>query len=229
MIVRICVLVVVLLVSACARKPPAEVADLVILDAGIVTMNSAQPDASALAVRSGKIAYVGDDAGAQGWIGKNTRVLRLKGVTVLPGLIDTHIHLMDGALALDYCTLGDKELTLAQIAPLVRECAERTPGDRLGRRAGSEWRRDSRLISSQSMPSFPVDRCCCGAQTVTRAGPIASRSSVSESGATRQIRRADASGATGTARRRDFWSTKPLTLSRTISTNLLRSNASACW
>ena len=128
MIVRICVLVVVLLVSACARKPPAEVADLVILDAGIVTMNSAQPDASALAVRSGKIAYVGDDAGAQGWIGKTTRVLRLKGVTVLPGLIDTHIHLMDGALTLDYCTLGDKELALAQIVPLVRECAERTPG-----------------------------------------------------------------------------------------------------
>ncbi len=111
MIVRICVLVVVLLVSACARKPPAEVADLVILDAGIVTMNSAQPDASALAVRSGKIAYVGDDAGAQGWIGKSTRVLRLKGVTVLPGLIDTHIHLMDGALALDYCTLGDQTAT----------------------------------------------------------------------------------------------------------------------
>ena len=108
MIVRICVLVV-LLVSACARKPQAEVADLVILDAGIVTMNSAQPDATALAVRSGKIAYVGDDAGAQGWIGKNTRVLRLKGVTVLPGLIDTHIHLMDGALAIDHCTLGDKQ------------------------------------------------------------------------------------------------------------------------
>src|SRR6185295_16397408 len=85
-------------------------------------------DASALAVRSGKIAYVGDDAGAQGWIGKNTRVLRVKGVTVLPGLIDTHIHLMDGALTLDYCTLSDKELTLAQIVPLVRECAERTPG-----------------------------------------------------------------------------------------------------
>src|SRR6185295_19334588 len=129
MIVRICVLVVVLLVSACARKPPAEVADLVILDAGIVTMNSAQPDASALAVRSGKIAYVGDDAGAQGWIGKTTRVLRLKGVTVLPGLIDTHIHLMEGALHLGYCMLGDRKLTLAEIGPLVRQCAERNPGD----------------------------------------------------------------------------------------------------
>ncbi len=128
MIFRICALVVVLVVSACARKPQAEVADLVILDAAVVTMNSAQPDATALAVRSGKIAYVGDDAGARSWIGKTTRVLRLKGVTVLPGLIDTHIHLMDGALALDYCTLGDKELALAQIAPLVHQCAERTPG-----------------------------------------------------------------------------------------------------
>ena len=150
MIFRICALAVVLVVSACARKPQAEVADLVILDARIVTMNSAQPDATALAVRSGKIAYVGDNEGAQGWIGKTTRVLRLKGVTVLPGLIDTHIHLMDGALALDYCTLGDKELTLAQIAPLVRQCAERTPGagwvvvqglNTAGFRAGSQVNR----------------------------------------------------------------------------------------
>ena len=102
---------VLLLMSACARKAQPNPADLVLLDAAIVTMNAAQPDASALAVRGDKIVFVGDAPGAQGWIGKNTRVLRLKGVTVLPGLIDTHIHLMGGALAMDQCTLRDKELS----------------------------------------------------------------------------------------------------------------------
>jgi len=126
MLARVFLLCVLLLMSACARK--AQPADLVLLDGAIVTMNAAQPDASALAVRDSKIAYVGDAPHAQGWIGKHTRVLRLKGVTVLPGLIDTHIHLMGGALAMDQCTLRDKELSLAQIAPLVRDCAERTPG-----------------------------------------------------------------------------------------------------
>lgn len=118
-----------ILVSACAKTPPANVADLVILDAAIVTMDPAQPQARALAIRDGKIAYVGDDEHAQSWIGKHTRVLRLGGVTVLPGLIDSHIHLMEGALSLDACTFGDVELTLAQVAPIVLECATRTPGD----------------------------------------------------------------------------------------------------
>lgn len=128
MLARVFVLCVLLVMSACARKAQPKPADLVLLDGAIVTMNAAQPNASALAVRGGKIAYVGDAQHAQGWIGKDTRVLRLKGVTVLPGLIDTHIHLMAGALAMDQCTLRDKELSLAQIAPLVRDCAERTPG-----------------------------------------------------------------------------------------------------
>jgi predicted amidohydrolase YtcJ len=129
MILRICLVMLVLIASACAREPAVEVADLVITGANIVTMNPAQPEASALAARAGKIAYVGDHAGAEKWIGKSTRVLKLAGVTVLPGLIDTHIHLMDGALALEYCMLSDQKLTYAQMAPFVRECIGRTPGD----------------------------------------------------------------------------------------------------
>src|SRR5262245_2520155 len=129
MITRICLAVLVLIVSGCARKPAAEVADLVIMGTNIVTMNPAQPEATALAVRGGKIAYVGDDAGAEKWIGEKTRVLKPAGVTVLPGLIDTHIHLMDGALNLEYCALSDQKLTYAEMAPFVRECVARTPGD----------------------------------------------------------------------------------------------------
>jgi predicted amidohydrolase YtcJ len=124
----ICVLMA-LLVSACAREPQANVADLVILDAAIVTMNPAQPEARALAVRDGKIAYLGDDEHAQSWIGKDTRVLRLGGVTVLPGLIDTHIHLMESALTLDTCTFDDKQLTLTEAAPIILDCSARTPGE----------------------------------------------------------------------------------------------------
>jgi predicted amidohydrolase YtcJ len=125
--INICVLVA-LLASGCAREPKTE-ADLVILDAAVATMNSAQPQATAVAVREGKIAYVGDDEGAQRWIGKNTRVLRVKGVTVLPGLIDSHIHLAEGSETMEACTFDDKELTLGEIKPIVAECAVRTPGE----------------------------------------------------------------------------------------------------
>src|SRR5262245_61196105 len=93
-----------LALAACGSKtsqsPTAShaVADLVILDRAVATVNTAQPEARALAVKDGKIAFVGDDAGAQKWIGPQTKVVQAKGMSVWPGLIDSHIHLMEGAL-----------------------------------------------------------------------------------------------------------------------------------
>ena len=120
-----------LLVTACSRAPeePANVADLVILDGAIETMDPAQPQVRALAVRDGKVAYLGDDETARKWVGKDTRVVEAKGMSVWPGLIDSHIHLMEGALTLDDCTFNDAPLTVAQIGPIIKECVARTPGD----------------------------------------------------------------------------------------------------
>jgi hypothetical protein len=69
-------------------------------------MDSASTHATALTVRDGKFAYVGDDAGATPQIGPNTQVLRVEGTTVLPGLIDSHIHAAGGALKLGGCSLS---------------------------------------------------------------------------------------------------------------------------
>jgi predicted amidohydrolase YtcJ len=130
MIVRatLCTLIA-LTALACTQRQPADVADVVILDAAIVTMDPAQPQASALAMRDGKIAFVGDNEAAQKWIGDKTRVVRVAGATVLPGLIDSHIHVMSGALSLDSCTFADAQLALAEVAALIRECVARTPGE----------------------------------------------------------------------------------------------------
>lgn len=116
------------LLASCTPQAPAETADLVILDAAIDTQNPAQPTASALAIRGGKISFVGDAEHAQPLIGRQTKVLRLKGVSVWPGLIDSHIHLMEGALSMDACTAEDAYLPLEQVAPIIRECVMRTPG-----------------------------------------------------------------------------------------------------
>jgi predicted amidohydrolase YtcJ len=124
----ICTLVALVL-TACSREsgPEAPKAELVILDASVLTMNPAQPQARALAVKDGKVAFVGGEQQAQSWIGNDTRVLRLKGATVLPGLIDTHIHLAMGALSLDACTAADEQLALEKLAPIIQECAARNP------------------------------------------------------------------------------------------------------
>lgn len=116
----------VTLLAACgspAPPPPeAKLADLVILDADIRTMEPAQPIASALAANDGRIIAVGDAATVKPFIGPQTRVIRAAGRTVLPGLIDSHIHAAEGALARGGCTLDDDELTIKQAAPRIRAC-----------------------------------------------------------------------------------------------------------
>jgi predicted amidohydrolase YtcJ len=125
---NLCVLAVIAL-AACSKAPEHPAANLVVLDAAIQTMNPAQPQATALAVVDGKIAYVGDEQGAQAWIGKDTRVLRANKATMLPGLIDSHIHLMEGSLSLDSCSAGDAQLTIEGLAPIIRDCVAKNPGD----------------------------------------------------------------------------------------------------
>jgi predicted amidohydrolase YtcJ len=114
---------------ACNRGPGVEPADLVITGGHVDTMNPASPTAQAVAVRAGRIVFVGDDAGARPFIGGKTRVVPAGGASVLPGLIDAHIHLMEGALVMDDCSFDDAQLSLSQIAPIIRECAAKNPGD----------------------------------------------------------------------------------------------------
>ncbi len=113
---------------ACARGPSVEPADLVITGAHVDTMNPASPSAQSVAVRAGRIVFVGDDAGAQSFVGEKTQVLQADGATVLPGLIDAHIHLMEGALVMDDCSFDDAQLSLEQIAPIISACAAKKPG-----------------------------------------------------------------------------------------------------
>lgn len=67
-------------------------ADRVITDAKVYTVNPEQPWAEAIAIKDGRIVYVGDSPGIKKWIGPETDELDLNGKLVLPGLIDSHIH-----------------------------------------------------------------------------------------------------------------------------------------
>ncbi|KPV65007.1 MAG: imidazolonepropionase [Candidatus Bathyarchaeota archaeon BA1] len=69
-------------------------ADMVLKNGNILTMNLAQPQAQAVALQGEKIVKVGTDADMELWIGKNTKVIDLQGRTVVPGFIDTHVHIM---------------------------------------------------------------------------------------------------------------------------------------
>ncbi len=73
-----------------AGKLPA---DLIVTGATIHTVDDAFPTPQAFSVRGGRFAYVGSRDGAMALRGPQTQVLDLTGYTVLPGLIDAHLHL----------------------------------------------------------------------------------------------------------------------------------------
>jgi predicted amidohydrolase YtcJ len=69
-------------------------ADLVLTNGTIYTVDNARPRASALAVRGGRILFVGSDAEARLLAGSSALVIDLHGATVVPGIVDAHAHLL---------------------------------------------------------------------------------------------------------------------------------------
>src|SRR3954469_12114018 len=101
-------LLLLLAATALAQNQPA---DLVLKNANIYTVDDHQPHAQAAAVKGAKIVFVGSDAEAQPYIGPATRVLDLKGATVVPGLTDAHYHFLGvGARELTFNLEGTKSL-----------------------------------------------------------------------------------------------------------------------
>ena len=121
----------VLALAACLAVPayasPRPPADLVFLGGAVYTVDAARQWASAVAVRGGKIAFVGTDAAAQAFIGKSTQVLELQGRMLLPSFQDSHSHasqVPNPDRELDLEGLQDREQLFARI----RDFAAKHPG-----------------------------------------------------------------------------------------------------
>jgi predicted amidohydrolase YtcJ len=81
-------------------------ADLALTSGKVLTMNQSQPYAEAIAIKDDRIIQVGTNEEIDPWIGKNTKVISLKGKTVVPGFIDTHIHVADFGRLLTWIDLS---------------------------------------------------------------------------------------------------------------------------
>jgi predicted amidohydrolase YtcJ len=106
-----------------AAQSPAP-ADLVITDAKIYTADAGRSMAEALAVRAGKIVFVGSKSEAAPWIGPQTKVQSQNGRLVLPGLFDSHIH-PSGIVDLDVCDLKSAAKSLQDMTAFVTDCIQR--------------------------------------------------------------------------------------------------------
>ncbi len=145
-----------------ARGAPAPApADLVVTEARIYT--AAGPElAEALAVRHGRVVYVGDAAGANAFVGPHTAVRRFGGRLVVPGLVDSHIHPID-IVDFDVCDLASAQKSLRELSTFVRACMEHY------RPAPGKWLRVHQWNMSGNTPDreYPTLRAALDAAAPT--------------------------------------------------------------
>src|SRR5262249_7692817 len=79
--------------TAQRQAPPATPADLILVNTRIYTVDDSHPFVEAMAVRGGRVAFVGSTREAMLLRGPSTQVLDLAGRTVIPGMVDAHAHL----------------------------------------------------------------------------------------------------------------------------------------
>jgi predicted amidohydrolase YtcJ len=107
---------------ACLSLAAQTKADLVVLHGKVYTENPKQKWAEAVAIRDGKIVFVGTDKQIETYRGPSTQVIDAGGHLVLPGFTDAHVHFIGGSMAIQTVALDSAE-TVAEIQKRVKAFA----------------------------------------------------------------------------------------------------------
>lgn len=102
-------------------------ADLILHNGRIHTVDRDRPAASAVAIRDGEFRVVGDDAAAMAERGPATQLIDLRGRRVIPGLNDSHLHLIRGGLNYNLELRWEGVPSLADALRMLKDQAARTP------------------------------------------------------------------------------------------------------
>jgi len=105
---------------------PPQGADLVVVNANVLTVDDRFPKAQAFAVRAGKISAVGDTASIRLHVGPATKIIDAGGRTIAPGFADGHLHNAGGGPGVDLSRVRTMDELLARVADRVKASK---PGD----------------------------------------------------------------------------------------------------
>jgi predicted amidohydrolase YtcJ len=142
------------------RSPTTDPADLIFRRGAVYTVDAARSWATAVAVRDGRIVYVGSDSLPPGLAGPATEVVDLQGKMLLPAFQDGHVHPISSGVDLGECTLDDLT-TPSAIVDSIRNCA-RANRDRAWIRGGG-WQlpvfpnaNPSKQLLDEAVPDRPA-------------------------------------------------------------------------
>jgi hypothetical protein len=102
-------------------------ADTILRNGRVTTLDRTRPQATALAIKDGLFAAVGEDADVMALQGEATRVIDLGGRRVVPGLNDSHTHVIRGGLHYNMELRWEGVPSLADALRMLKEQAARTP------------------------------------------------------------------------------------------------------
>lgn len=101
--------------------------DLILTNAKVTTLDRANPQAQAIAIRDGRILAVGTEAEVRAASGPDVSIIDAKGRRIIPGLIDSHMHIIRGGLNYNMELRWDGVPTLADAMAMLKKQAEVTP------------------------------------------------------------------------------------------------------
>src|SRR6266404_764231 len=104
-----------------------QITDLIAYNGKIATQNEQRSIVEAVAIRDGKFLAVGTDLEMMAWRGEQTQLINLNKRTAIPGLNDSHTHLIRGGLNYNLELRWDGVPSLADGLRMLREQAQRTP------------------------------------------------------------------------------------------------------
>jgi predicted amidohydrolase YtcJ len=110
-------------VALATASPP----DLILWNGHVVTVNSTDDVAQAVAVRDGRIVAVGTNATVRALAGAHTQIIDLRGYTATPGLIDAHAHIASGGLASVTGVDLSKARSISEVTQLIAARAKQLP------------------------------------------------------------------------------------------------------
>lgn len=136
-------------------------AEIVLRDGKIYTADAARSIKQAIAFTGNTIVAVGDDGDMEPLIGPATKVVDLAGKLVLPGMFDTHIHPIIGAVNGAKCSLAGVKATVGTLKPVVQACLAKDSG------GADEW------FEAAQLDNYGFQATAKDLDTIEAARPIA--------------------------------------------------------
>ena len=134
-----------------------------LVNARVLTMDPRRPSASTVVIIGNTIAAVGDNSLADEWPGNRARTIDCQGLTLIPGLIDSHCHILAQAAAMQSLDCGpDSVSSISELTQVIRQRAAETPAGGWIRGYGyddtslAEGRHPTRWDLDTAAPDHPV-------------------------------------------------------------------------